>query len=246
MERKNTTTTEKELSEHATKYVQQHKKEIIKKFIPKDISPEKKKAVSIFMAGSPGAGKTELSKRLINTLEKGSYGKIIRIDPDDIREMLPGYTGNNSYLFQKAVSRGVEKIQDTALRKNINFLLDGTLSNYNKAQTNIDRSLAKNRFVIIMYVYLDPFIAWEITRARELKENRHIPKDAFIKHLFNAQKTVALLKKKYGSKLEILLAHKKSIDRINNFILVENIEDIDKYITIKHNSDSLQKNLPND
>ena len=47
-------------------------------------------AVSIFMAGSPGAGKTEFSIRLLEEIpENKKY--IVRIDPDEIRQSLPQY-----------------------------------------------------------------------------------------------------------------------------------------------------------
>lgn len=79
------------------------------KYKPEDIP------VSVFMAGSPGAGKTEFSKNLIALLEENKDHQVIRIDGDEIRPLLPGYTGSNSYLFQGAVSLIVEKIHDFAL-----------------------------------------------------------------------------------------------------------------------------------
>ena len=50
------------------------------------------------MAGSSGAGKTESSKNLIKKFSKDDH-QIIRIDPDELRIKIPGYTGSNSYLF---------------------------------------------------------------------------------------------------------------------------------------------------
>lgn len=58
--------------------------------------------VSVFMPGSPGAGKTEASIELLKL--KGADGtRVLRIDPDELREDLPGYTGENSWLFQRTV-----------------------------------------------------------------------------------------------------------------------------------------------
>lgn len=68
------------------------------------------------MAGSPGAGKTEASKALLEEfVEKGR--KVLRIDPDDLRSEFEHYSGNNSWLFQPAVSILVEKIHDLAKTK---------------------------------------------------------------------------------------------------------------------------------
>ncbi|MEK7178926.1 MAG: zeta toxin family protein [Patescibacteria group bacterium] len=68
--------------------------------------------VSVFMAGSPGAGKTEFSKSLIEILEADQERRVVRIDSDEIRRLIPGYTGNNSHLFQGAISLVVEKMHD--------------------------------------------------------------------------------------------------------------------------------------
>ena len=43
--------------------------------------------VSVFMAGSPGAGKTESSVRLLEDFQKTSGGqRVMRIDPDEFRK----------------------------------------------------------------------------------------------------------------------------------------------------------------
>lgn len=69
--------------------------------------------------------------------------EILRIDPDELRCEFADYTGGNAWLFQSAVSVLVEKIHDLALKQKQSFLLDGTLSNYRKAEQNISRSLKK-------------------------------------------------------------------------------------------------------
>ncbi|MCK5212144.1 zeta toxin family protein [Candidatus Parcubacteria bacterium] len=79
--------------------------------------------VTIFMAGSPGAGKTEFSKNMIIKLNNKYDYPIVRIDADEIRELCPDYNGNNSHLFQGAVSTGVNKLYDHVLKKKYNVLL---------------------------------------------------------------------------------------------------------------------------
>ncbi len=116
--------------------------------------PEKN-PVSVFMAGSPGAGKTESAREIITLLEKGRTdgGKVLRIDPDDLRSEFEGYVGSNSWLFQSATSIYVEKMLDYAIDNSQSFLLDGTLSNLAKSRSNVQRSLGRKRSVLIMYVY---------------------------------------------------------------------------------------------
>ena len=92
-------------------------------FLP-EVSP-----VSIFMSGSPGAGKTEISKDLTDQLESNGT-KILRLDPDELRCRFPEYNEANSYLFQRGVSLLVERSLDYIYRNKHNFLLDGTLASY--------------------------------------------------------------------------------------------------------------------
>ena len=106
---------EERIKKEAVDYAKKHKKEIAKRLTdPKRFIPEKT-PVSVFMAGSPGAGKTEAAIELLASIAKKDGVEILYIDPDELRHLLPGYTGDNSWLFQGAVSILVEKIHDMAL-----------------------------------------------------------------------------------------------------------------------------------
>ena len=68
--------------EEAEKYIKEHKRELIERFADPKIYPPDEHPRTFFMAGSPGAGKTEISRRLIESV----IGKLpVRIDADDIR-----------------------------------------------------------------------------------------------------------------------------------------------------------------
>jgi len=168
--------------------------------------------VSVFMAGSPGAGKTEASIELIAKLGT----PVIRIDPDDLRHECPGYTGENAYLLQPAVSVLVEKIHDMALEQRQSFLLDGTLSNYERARRNIERSIGRKRTVQILYVYQEPQLAWEFVQAREAAEGRRIPTEQFIDQYFSAREVVNRLKAELGKaiKVDLLLKNNDNSSRM--------------------------------
>lgn len=103
--------------------------------------------VSVFMAGSPGAGKTESSKELI---EQFPGNPILCIDADELRDEFDLYNGSNSHLFQSAVSILVEYIHDRALKQSQSFILDGTLHNEEKARDNIARSLKRGRLIQVL------------------------------------------------------------------------------------------------
>src|SRR3989344_3721922 len=137
---------ERETKEKADTFANAHKDEIAKVLTDVVIFLPEENPVSVFMAGSPGAGKTESSKNLIKKFSK-SDGYIIRIDPDELRIKIPGYTGDNSYLFHGAVSILVSKIHDCVLKNKQSFVFDGTLSRFEIARENIQRSLKRGRFV---------------------------------------------------------------------------------------------------
>lgn len=216
---------EDQIERDAVAFAREHKKSIarrltdVKRYIPEE------NPVSVFMAGSPGAGKTEASIELLESID-GS--PIIRIDPDELRAEFPGYTGVNAFLFQGAVSILVDKIHDLALEQSQSFLLDGTLSNYEKARDNVSRSLKRNRLVQILYVYQEPMQAWNFVQAREQAEGRRIRPEHFLQQYFAARDVVNRLKAEFGRQVHVDLLMKNNdnthrfyragVDKIDNHI----------------------------
>lgn len=191
------------ISDEAIVWVKSHQKDIVQKFAGA-CPPASDIPVSIFMAGSPGAGKTEFSKNLLALL----WESIVRIDPDEVRNYLPQYTPGKAHLFQGAVSIAVEKVHDHVLQKKKDFLLDGTFSNLGIARSNIARSLDKHRIVLVQYVYQDPLVAWDFTKKREAIEGRNIPKESFIEQLFAARDNIDFLKAEFGDRVKIDLVRR--------------------------------------
>lgn len=158
-----------EQAEHeaAIAFARANKKIIAKRLADKTVYLPDAAPVSVFMAGSPGAGKTEASIALLNLF---SDSPILRIDPDELRSEFDAYTGGNAWLFQCGVSILVEKIIDFALGQQQSFLLDGTFASLEVARRNVERSLKRGRFVQILYVYQNPMLAWGFVNAREAAE----------------------------------------------------------------------------
>lgn len=98
---------EETIQREALEFAKKNKKVIAKQFTDPQKFPPEEDPVSVFMAGSPGAGKTESS---IELLKKFSGTPIIRIDPDELRSEFKEYTGQNAWLFQGAVSVLVDRI----------------------------------------------------------------------------------------------------------------------------------------
>ena len=237
--------TEEEIKLQAAEYARQNKKRLAKeltdltKYVP-DSTP-----VSAFMAGSPGAGKTEFSKQFVASIVgQGLYHDVLRIDGDELRHLLPNYNGMNSYLFQGAVSILIDKIHDTALEQSQSFILDGTFSKFEKAVSNINRSILKGRIPIIFYIYQSPEIAWQFTQSREIKEGRHIPKEAFIREFLEAKETVKRISDYFGIKLTIFLVKKNfKTHQVEEIIRINSSSDIDDSIENTYTKESLEKLL---
>ena len=97
-------------------------KKIIIANLTKDSQPDDEKD-AIFMAGSPGAGKSEVALGLVN-----SYHKHLIIDADEFRLQFPEYNGSNSSLFQKASSWLVDQAFKYVINHGYSFILDATFA----------------------------------------------------------------------------------------------------------------------
>lgn len=224
------------LSEEAHSWIKKNRKALIEKFDSAEKCEPDVLPTTLFMAGSPGAGKTEISKRLMAEFKQ----KPIRIDADEIRTICPGYTGANAHIFQKAATKGVQTLQDYALDRSINIILDGTFAYYG-ALENIQRSLDHGRKVVIFFVYQDPIEAWEFTKKREALEKRRVSKGIFIDAFLKARENVNKAKERFGSKIQLNLVikdYEKDLERLEL-----NIENVDNYIEKEHDQTSLKQLL---
>lgn len=219
------------VQQRAIAFAKKNGKAIARRLTDQGTFPSEDFPVSVFMAGSPGAGKTEASKELLRKFSDDGVN-VLRIDPDDLRSEFPEYQGANSWLFQGGVSLLVEKIHDLALKQKQSFLLDGTLSRYSVAERNIERSLAKGRVVQLLYVYQEPQFAWQFVQARENKEGRNIPPEQFVQQYFDARHVVEALKRKFGKnvKLDVLI---KNIDGTGRLYRA-NVDQITSYVPEKY------------
>lgn len=120
-------------SEEFMNYAKKNKKIIINKLLSDKKAIKDKTAV--FMASSPGAGKTEAIQTLV-----ALYPQLFTIDADFFRTQFPGYNGSNSDLYQRGSVLLVNATLDEVLNRGYSFILDGTFAT-NKVMQNIERSL---------------------------------------------------------------------------------------------------------
>jgi predicted ABC-type ATPase len=223
---------EKFFSDEAAAWAKANRTQIARAIADTVRFPGEEHPVSLFMAGSPGAGKTEAARALVTEL-----GDFLIIDPDELRGLIPGYSGNNSWLVQDAVSRIVERILDVAFQQRQSFLLDGTLSNHGIARRNVQRCLDKKRLVQLIFVYQEPRQAWAFVQAREETEGRKIPPQRFVDQFFGAREVVQLLKHEFGTdiKIDVVL---KNIDGSNRMYHA-NISDLNLVVPLQYSHDDV-------
>ena len=102
------------------------------------------------MAGSPGAGKTEIVNSLLQDAELTN--QIVRLDTDILCSRFPIYNGTNSHFVQKGASYLVDFSFSRLLEKGYSLVLDGTFA-FERSIMNIQRVL-KRGYKIIIFLYI--------------------------------------------------------------------------------------------
>ena len=217
--------------EEAVAWVKRNKRFIKDRFANvKDYPPDNYPS-TIFMAGAPGVGKTEFSKLFIEKFyESEKEKKIVRLDTDEIREIIPGYSGFNASVFQNAASLGMEYLIDSVYEEKQNALIDTTFGLRHKAISNVERALKRNRKVAIFYLYQDPQMSWGFVKNRILQDLRYVPRDLFIENFFLARENANEIKEIFKEKVVLtifvlnknhnIIFHKFDIDNINNYVKI--------------------------
>ena len=251
-----------EIQQDALDYIKSHKDELINEFIISK-RPIRLSLLTFFMAGSPGAGKTEFSKRymtgeidkndlkLVNSLKERGFDVndfdtlFIRIDVDSIRDFLPQYrktdkiacVNGNAHVVQKAANKGLDILRNYCFKNDISFLHDGTFGNYDTMRELVKKSIKLKRVVRIFYIYLDPLIAWEFTKAREAIEGRNIIREKFVEQFFSSRENVDKIKKEFGDKIILDCIIKDQDNKVEEIQF--NIENVDIFIKKYYNRKSI-------
>lgn len=223
-------------SEEAKALVKKNKKFILEHFANLCTVPPEPNPLSIFMAGSPGAGKTETARSIV----KDSNIPIVHIDADAIRTLIPGFTGKNASVFQKAATVGVDKLYDHVLKHRQSVLMDTTFTPYTMAKDNVERSVRKGRQVIILYVYQKPDLAWKFTKDRELVEGRIIPREAFIRQFLEAPRCVDRILGEFHDHVAVFVIRKDLAPRAKQQYF-ERVRTITEKIKIPYSEGDLRR-----
>lgn len=87
-------TDDKHITEQAVLGARKRKKVYAKSVVDHLVGEER--PVSVFMAGSPGAGKTETARSMREVFEQQAGANFIHIDNDEMRKEFADYNGFNS------------------------------------------------------------------------------------------------------------------------------------------------------
>ncbi len=187
-------------------------------------NPAKVKVV-FFMAGIPGAGKTEFTT---NTIREGSP-ELISIEHDQLVEYIEGYKPDAYYNYRKAGSVLVSRIFDDCLKNGYAFVFDGTLSHENGIR-NINKCLKKGYRVIIVYIVQEASAAWELTQARELVKRRAIERKGFIEtcNKINANLLKIFKAHKDNSSFSFWIINKRGYKDLKNATAIIHSEELDR------------------
>lgn len=221
------------MNDESIVYAKSNKRNFIKKLI-EGKQPSKRKT-AIFMAGSPGAGKTEVAISLEEMLND-----LCVIDADRFRSQFPGYDGSNSSKFQRGAALLVDYSLDYVFTKGYSFILDGTFA-IEKSVQNIERALKRDYFTAIYYVYQDPFVAWSFTKQREIAEGRNVPKDRFINAYFKSRENIIRVAQRFGEKVEIIVVIKDYQNAVSE--VVEGVENLDLILPRQYSFKELEEKL---
>jgi UDP-N-acetylglucosamine kinase len=222
------------MDDEIAKWANENKKTIAREYIRNSDFKSKDNPTGIFMAGLPGAGKTEFTVELIKYIADAP----LRIDMDEIAKEIEGYKPQIAARFRKGASTILGKIYDETVKKKIDFVLDGTFS-HSRALENIQRAIDHNYKVKIYYIHQSPEVAWQFTKDRELIEHRGIDRQGFIETYIKLHQnlidlckdykdvTISLIVKDYENKEGRRVEDVKNLfDELPEFLNAEQLESV--------------------
>lgn len=223
------------MEDRSIEFAKENKKQFLERLVEGVTPEEPGKKIAVFMAGSPGAGKTEVATGLAEI-----FKNVVIIDADVFRSCFPGYNGHNSDEFQKGSSLMVEYALDYVLKKGYSFILDGTFA-IDKSVENIQRALKRNYNTSIYYVYQDPLIAWDFTQKRKKREGRYVPKERFINAYFKSRKNIQKVSRTLDDSVELVVVMKDYQNVISD--IIDGVENIELVISNKYTAEELEEKL---
>lgn len=229
------------LKEAAVRWARENKSDVAQSVIGSLDAKPTELPSAIFMAGLPGAGKTELAHGLM----KMTSSKVVFLDMDELAQKIPNYQAECADEFRAGATILLERLFDVVIAKKLDFILDGTFSGA-KALTNIERTLKRGYSVKILYVVQEPEAAWNFTLAREKVEHRAIDLDGFVETYYKVRNNLQGLDKmlqEYEDVLSIDLLLKDNQNKLKDWRMDIELDEIDEFVPIEYNKEILRGKL---
>ncbi|QFQ91980.1 zeta toxin family protein [Lacticaseibacillus manihotivorans] len=198
------------MDDESVQYAKAHRKEFLNRVID-SIEPNQEPKSAIFMAGIPGAGKSEVARGFQTMITN-----VARVDADQFREYFPGYHGDNAKDFQRGSSLLVDFVYNKLIDRKYSVILDATFG-FNKALDNVERAVRHGYVVTICYVCQDPVVAWHFIQGRARAEGRVVPAEAFINTYYQSRQNFLAAVAKYGEQIDAMIVYKTFDNNIADF-----------------------------
>lgn len=223
---------------HPTAWARKNKKDFANRLITQSKVEPHEEPAAFFMAGLPGAGKTEFTEGLIADLNL----RVVRIDTDEIASQIDGYRAEEAHAFKEGATMLLNKVFDRATHRKVDFIMDGTFRSPS-AISNVTRSISKGYFVKVFYIHQEPDIAWSFTKAREIVEKRSIDLEGFIRAYTEIDENLRALMKASIPQVTFDLVIKDASNNVGHWYENVTLEQIDKYVNRRYNKDELERML---
>lgn len=189
---------------------------------------------TIFLAGAPGAGKTEFLETVLDT------ENFIVIDIDKYRQYFKWYNGRNADLYQDSCSRVATRIFDYCIKNNLKLIFDGTLTSEIWLK-NIKKALEKERKMGIVLIYQDPVISYSYTIARQERNERKVDIDTFLRIYYSSIHYVFEVVEKY-TEIQFVIGSKNKKREWKQFFYRKK-DKFDKHFHVEYNEKALRDKL---
>lgn len=154
---------------------------IIKKFLWRVPCVENRNPIAVIMGGPPGAGKSTYLKR--SSFKYINYANFFLINADDVRELLPEYTGwNSSAVHEEASDITKELIAQVGLNCRQDIIWDGTLSKSDKYIEITKRLHGLGYKVYVIYIQVPKEVSIERAYTRYKGSGRYVPLNVIEDH----------------------------------------------------------------
>lgn len=193
---------------------------------------------AFFMAGLPGAGKTEFTKNIINDLRL----RVVRIDMDEIATHIDNYDPRHADAFREAATDMLNAVFDRTTHRKVDFIMDGTFRS-RSAISNIERALDKGYTIKIFYIHQEPDIAWSFTQAREKVEKRAINREGFISAYFDIHENIRQLSRGGREGVTIDFVVKDAQNKVGAWHRNVSINDIDNIVNRRYTKEELERKV---